>query len=84
MTDIVERLLAFHQRERERGGDMMTYGEGCPLAVEAAKEIENLRTELATARRLGLHPGRGDMVSCDPVHQGAAHAPANVGKTYKL
>lgn len=52
MADIVERLLAFHQRERERGGDMMTYGEGCPLAVEAAKEIEHWRTEAATYKRL--------------------------------
>lgn len=52
--DIVERLLAFHQRERERGGDMMTYGEGCPLAVEAAKEIEQLRSDAAITRRISL------------------------------
>lgn len=47
LKDIVARLMAHHQRAKELGGDMMTYGPGEPLMVEAVMEIQRLRVALS-------------------------------------
>jgi hypothetical protein len=49
VKSLVEALRAEHQKSRERGGDMMTYGEGQPLMVEAANEIERLQAKITKA-----------------------------------
>lgn len=45
MGDLVERLRATAETQRQRRGDMMTYGEPDPWLVEAADEIARLREE---------------------------------------
>lgn len=45
MADLVERLRATAETQRQRRGDMMTYGEPDPWLVEAADEIARLREE---------------------------------------
>lgn len=47
MESLIARLKARHQQARERGGDMMMYGDGEPLMIEAVNEIERLRSALA-------------------------------------
>lgn len=50
--DLVKRLEERHETARVQGGDMMTYGEGDPLALAAAAHKAALEAEARYAKLL--------------------------------